>query len=245
MAQTLVLDHRRRSIQNLFALIHELSLGVFDHRQLKEMWDATMWSFVEDLRTRGWTAKAVAQIYGMSRDSLYRTRDARPPDKIDLSAMCVVMHALHEAGEAGLSFEELDTILRDHARRHRQEGASYRLMKTLDTLQGSDSITLKRGRFYGSPGNTMLVDSDSATEDVFVGIALRAVQDRRAKAPHIVSGYAVMAPTDEAARREFMKRADAEIEAALTRLEEWAVSQGETTPCHIAIGATSDSGSVS
>jgi hypothetical protein len=238
MAQSVALTTRRRSIQNLFSMIHEMSLGVFDHRQLKEMWDATLWSFVEELRSRGWTAKAVAQVYGMSRDSLYRTRDARPPDKIDLSAMCVIMHSLNEAGDSGLSFEDLDTVLRKHGRRHRQGGASSRLMRTLEMLQSNNTITMKRGRFYGQPGNTLLMSDDSLIEDAFVDIALSAVQDRRNKVPNIVSGYAVMAPADDNLRQEFMRRADEEIEAVLTRLEEWALSQGETKPCHIAVGAT-------
>ena len=245
MAQTLALHSRRRSIQGLFSMIHEMSLGVFDHRQLKEMWDATLWAFVEDLRTRGWTAKAVAQVYGMSRDSLYRTRDARPPNKIDMSTMCITMHALHRAGEEGLSFEQLDQELREHTRRNRQDGATFRLMKTLDMLQANGSIQMRRGRFYGLPGNTLLTGPESMAEDEFVDIALQAVRDGREGLPNILAGYAVMAPVDDAARREFMSRLDAEIEAVLTRAEERAVSNGETAPCRVAVGASNlGSGSV-
>lgn len=244
MAQSLVLNSRRRSIQSLFSTIHELSLGVFDHRQLKEMWDTTLWSFVEDLRGRGWTAKAIAQVYGMSRDSLYRTRDARPASKIDLSVMCVIMHALQGAGESGLSFEELDAELRQYGRRNRQSGAELRLMKTLDMLQSNGNIQMKQGRFFSNPGNTLLAaDDDSLAEDEVVDISMQAIRDRRRERPNIVAGYAVMAPTDEQARLEFMRRVDAEIEAALTRAEEWAVSTGETAPCRVAIAAT-NSGSV-
>lgn len=238
MALSVVLNHRRRSIQGLFSMIHELSLGVFDHRQLKEMWDATLWHFVEDLRDRGWTAKGVAQVYGMSRDSLYRTRDARPPDKIDLSAMCIIVHALQEAGAEGLSFEGLDQRLRAHARRHRQSGASHRLMKTLDVLQANGDICVKRGRFYGVHDNALLVGEDSEAEDAFVHIALQALQARRCGKNNIVAAYALMAPADPVKRQAFMARLDQEIEAVLVRAEQWAQHQGETTPCQVAVGAT-------
>lgn len=239
MAQTLTLAHRRRSVRSLFSLIHELSLGVFEHRQLREMWDATLWSFVEDLRSRGWTAKSIAQVQGMSRDSLYRTRDARPPNKIDLNVMSVVMNDLKEAGEAGRSLEELDGLLREHSRRHRQNGSTDRLMKVLEVLQSNDCIDMRRGRFYAREGTVFL--KNLTPEDVvdnYVDIAINAVRDKRAGRPHMMAFYAIMAPADETRRREFFARIDEEIEAVLLKLEQEAINQGKTSPARIAIGSS-------
>lgn len=241
MSQTLALSSRRQSLRSLFSLIHEMSIGVFSHRQLKEMWDATLWAFVEDLRGRGWTAKSIAQIYGMSRDSLYRTRDARPPEKIDLSAMAVIIHALQSAGEAGLSLEEIDAQLRVVSRRHRQSGATMRLMKSLDALQSSKCIAMRRGRFFATEGTAFLGDIPTgAVDDEFVDITSKAVHDKRAGAPHLLAVYSVMAPADDDARRAFMARADHEIENLLTRLENEAVAQGDTSPCRFAIGTSGE-----
>lgn len=239
MAESLTLDSRRQSVRSLFTLIHELSLGVFEQKQLKEMWDATLWSFVGDLRQRGWTAKAVAQIYGMSRDSLYRTRDARPPEKIDLNTMCVIMQALLDTDDAGLSLEEIDRRLREHSRRHRNSGATMRLMKTLDILQSNGCIEMRRGRFFARSGTAFLENLPQETvDDEFIRASAGAVRDKRSHRPHILAVYTMMAPAETEARREFMARADAAFEKALTELEEWAVEQGETSPCRISIGSS-------
>ena len=239
MAETLTLDSRRQSVRSLFGLIHELSLGVFEQKQLKEMWDATLWSFVGDLRQRGWTAKAVAQIYGMSRDSLYRTRDARPPEKIDLNTMCVIMQALLDVDEAGLSLEEIDGRLREYSRRHRTSGATMRLMKTLDILQSNGCITMRRGRFFARSGTAFLDNLPQETvDDEFIRASAGAVRDKRNHRPHILAVYTMMAPAEAEARRAFMARADAAFEKVLTELEEWAVEQGETSPCRISIGTS-------
>ncbi len=239
MTQSLTLDSRRQSVRSLFALIHELSLGVFEQKQLKEMWDATLWSFVGELRQRGWTARSVAQIYGMSRDSLYRTRDARPPEKIDLNSMCVIMQALLDASESGLSLEELDAVLREHSRRYRISGATMRLMKTLDILQSNGCIELKRGRFFARSGTAFLENlPQEAVDDEFVRVAAGAMHDKRSRRPHILAVYTMMAPAETEARRAFMARADAAFEGVLTELEEWAIAQGETSPCQIAIGTS-------
>jgi len=239
LAQTLTLNSRRQSVRSLFALIHELSLGVFEQKQLKEMWDATLWSFVGDLRSRGWTAKSVAQIYGMSRDSLYRTRDARPPEKIDLNSMCVIVQALLGADEAGLSLENLDAVLRAHSRRNRGTGATTKLMKTLDILQSNGCIELKRGRFFARSGTAFLENLPQETvDDEFVRAAAGAIRDKRSNLPHVLALYTMMAPAETEARREFMARADRAFEGVLTELEEWAVAQGETRPCQIAIGSS-------
>ncbi len=239
MAQTLTLNSRRQSVRSLFALIHELSLGVFEQKQLKEMWDATLWSFVGDLRSRGWTAKSVAQIYGMSRDSLYRTRDARPPEKIDLNSMCVIVQALLGADEAGLSLENLDAVLRAHSRRNRGTGATTKLMKTLDILQSNGCIELKRGRFFARSGTAFLENLPQETvDDEFVRAAAGAIRDKRSNLPHVLALYTMMAPAETEARREFMARADRAFEGVLIELEEWAVAQGETRPCQVAIGSS-------
>jgi hypothetical protein len=239
VSQSLTLNSRRQSVRSLFALIHELSLGVFEQKQLKEMWDATLWAFVGDLRERGWTAKSVAQIYGMSRDSLYRTRDARPPEKIDLNSMCIIMSALLDSGDAGLSLEEIDLRLREHSRRHRNSTATMRLMKILDILQSNGCIEMKRGRFFARSGTAFLENLPQETvDDEFVRVAAGAVRDKRSQRPHILTVYTMMAPAEPEARREFMSRADAAFEEALTGLEEWAVAQGATSPCRIAIGSS-------
>ena len=239
MSQSLTLNGRRQSVRSLFALIHELSLGVFEQKQLKEMWDATLWAFVGDLRQRGWTAKSVAQVYGMSRDSLYRTRDARPPEKIDLNAMCVIMTALLDAPEAGLSLEEIDTHLREHSRRHRNSMATMRLMKILDILQSNGCIQMKRGRFYARSGTAFLENLPQETvDDEYVRAAAGAVRDKRSQRPYLLAVYTMMAPAEDEARRQFMSRADAAFETVLTELEEWAVAQGPTSPCRIAIGSS-------
>lgn len=239
MSQSLTLNSRRQSVRSLFALIHELSLGVFEQKQLKEMWDATLWAFVGDLRQRGWTAKSVAQIYGMSRDSLYRTRDARPPEKIDLNTMCVIMSALLDTDGAGLSLEEIDGRLREHSRRHRNNMATMRLMKILDILQSNGCIEMQRGRFFARSGTAFLENLPQETvDDEFVRAAAGAVRDKRSKLPHLLTVYTMMAPADTAARREFMSRADAAFERVLTELEGWAAEQGETSPCRIAIGSS-------
>ena len=239
MAQTLTLNSRRQSVRSLFALIHELSLGVFEQKQLKEMWDATLWSFVGELRGRGWTAKSVAQIYGMSRDSLYRTRDARPPEKIDLNSMCVIIQALLGADASGLSLEEIDAALRAHSRRNRATGATMKLMKTLDILQSNGCIELKRGRFFARSGTAFLENLPQETvDDEFVRAAAGAIHDKRSSRPHVLAVYTMMAPAETEARRAFMARADSAFEGVLTELEEWAVAQGETSPCQIAIGSS-------
>ena len=239
MSQSLTLNSRRQSVRSLFALIHELSLGVFEQKQLKEMWDATLWSFVGDLRQRGWTAKAVAQIYGMSRDSLYRTRDARPPEKIDLNTMCVIMSALLDSDGAGLSLEELDRCLREHSRRHRNSMATMRLIKILDILQSNHCIEMKRGRFFARLGTAFLENLPQETvDDEFVRATVGAVNDKRSQRPHVLAVYTMMAPAETEARREFMSRADAAFEKVLTELEEWSVAQGPTSPCRIAIGSS-------
>lgn len=243
MSHSLTLDHRRRSVRSLFSLIHELSLGVFEHRQLREMWDATLWAFVEDLRDRGWTAKAVAQVQGMSRDSLYRTRDARPPNKIDLNVMCVIVQALNDAGERGRSLEELDADLREHSRRHRNQGATGRLMKVLDVLRHNDCIRMHHGRFYAQAGTAFLKNVTPETaDDIYVDIAMNAVKDKRAGLPHLMAAYSVMAPDDETKRRAFLKALDAEMETVLTKFEQQAIQQGPTRPCGIAIGSSQKSG---
>ena len=241
VSSSLTLNSRRQSVRSLFSLIHELSLGVFEQKQLKEMWDATLWSFVGDLRQRGWTAKSVAQIYGMSRDSLYRTRDARPPEKIDLNSMCVIMSALLETDGAGLSLEEIDGKLRAHSRRHRNSMATMRLMKTLDILQSNGCIEMKRGRFFARSGTAFLDNLPrEAVDDEFVRATAGAVRDKRNHRPHVLAVYTMMAPAETEARRAFMARADAAFEKVLTELEEWAVAQGETSPCQIAIGTSEE-----
>ena len=100
---------------------------------------------------------------------------------------------------------------------------------------------MKRGRFFARSGTAFLDNLPrEAVDDEFVRATAGAVRDKRNHRPHVLAVYTMMAPAETEARRAFMARADAAFEKVLTELEEWAVAQGETSPCQIAIGTSEE-----